>query len=153
MLPCPAAQEAAPVRLLDFRSLEPFPGPQHPPAYQLRYACARCEDLHMSLMTQQQLDMLPLQTEAPDYYDLMVGRFVSATSMRKSWMQSLLRNHWPLNLHCYRHCRRVGGWPSLLRSLAPVQPGEVMVGFSCPSCEQMEYNRLPEGQVQLSAWR
>lgn len=153
MLPCPETDETAPVRLLDFRNLDPFPGPQHPPAYQLRYLCDCCEGLHMSLLTQQQLDMLPLRAEALEYYDLMCGRLASATNIHKAWIQSLGRNHWPLNLHCYRRCRRIGGWPSLLRTVAPVQRGEVMVGFVCPSCEQMEYNRLPVDQIQLSARR
>lgn len=137
-VPCPSSGEVVGLGLSAFRVIVRLPGPTHPPAFHVRFACPACEAAHVALMPQPVLDLAPLLDPLPPHHDLMVGRMSwAAEGVAKAWEMALRAGHWPLTFQCEHEHRAVGGWPSQLRELEPDRPqapSRYLVSYDCPQC-------------------
>jgi hypothetical protein len=130
------------VRLSQFRRVERLEGPAHPPVFRVRWACSGCGEEHVGLVTQDELDVEPLEPRTPvGFWNPMTGRVDGDLSreLAESAAERLRRGVWPLTFWCSAEARMRPGYPSTLEWVAG---RERLVGIAvhCGWCHETSLN-------------
>ena len=144
---CPRREQAH-VALSSFRLLQRLPGATRPAVYEVQFDCS-CGELHPGLVSDRDLDVAPLGTDAGAFVDLMTSRVLdSASELREAAASRVRAGEWPWSFYCYPEGRPRPVFPS---SFVAVAPGEHWVGLAvrCPACESLSVNLVSQAHVDL----
>jgi hypothetical protein len=148
--PCPTRGETA-VRLSGFRRLEELPGPNHPAIYRVEFACS-CGQLHLGLVSHDELDWAPLGLNEPARFaNLMTSRVDSlADELTDLAAARIKAGQWPWSFFCWPEERPRQVFPSAFRILAASGRGDhVVVAVRCPVCVRLSLNVVSCQHVDL----
>jgi hypothetical protein len=134
------------VRLSQFRRVERLVGPAHPPVFRVRWACRACGDEHDGLVTQDTLDVEPLEPRSrTTFWDPLTGRIAGdlARELAEAAAARLRRGVWPLSFWCSAERRLRPGYPS---TLSWVAGRERLVGVAvhCEACHETSLNLVSQ---------
>ena len=144
---CPTRGESH-VSLSAFRELERLPGAAHPAVYRIRFACA-CGDVHVGLVTHDELDLAPLGLVGGVFLNLMTSRLDAlGTEFGDLAARRIEAGEWPWSFFCYPEERPRPVFPSAFFVLAP---GERALGLAvrCPACSRISLNLVSSSHVDV----
>jgi hypothetical protein len=152
---CPHKGETT-VRLSSFRQIERLPGPAHPVAYRILFACGCGED-HVGLATEAELDWQPLGLDAgTTFVNLMTSRRDDVSDdLLALALAKIEAGEWPWSFFCYLEKRSRPITPSAFVTVAPGMParhGSVGLAVRCPVCASVSINVVSEPHVDLPFW-
>ena len=145
---CPARGESR-VALSSFRRLERLPGPAHPVAYRVTFACS-CGDEHDGLVSHDDLDWAPLGLGAGAFVNLMTSRVDdAAVELGDLAARRIEAGEWPWSFYCYLEGRPRPVYPSAFWLLAGGPRGWVGLAARCPACDHVSVNLVSRPHVDV----
>ena len=146
---CPVRDRAVERPLSAFREIDRLPGPAHPPAYRVRYACTACGGEHAALVSEYELDcaaVAPAGDAGGTFLNLQTGRREPvAGELADLAGGELRRGNWPWSFFCACEHDVRPGYPSHLRVLAPASDGRLVgVAVACAICGEVSINLVSQ---------
>ena len=144
---CPTRGESH-VSLSAFRELERLPGAAHPAVYRISFACS-CGDVHVGLVTHDELDWAPLGLAGGVFLNMMTSRLDSlGLEFGDLAARRIEAGEWPWSFFCYPEERPRPVFPSSFFVLAP-SDRTLGLAVRCPACARISVNLVSASHVDV----